>query len=95
MGKKLVITMEGNVDLFMIANAASKVRLQNNSSRSISHMRLKFCLMDWAESMKNHAEMEKKMTTPILPPLRKKNEKISLPGVSGNCERWLPLCTMK
>lgn len=73
----------------------SSVRLQNNSSRSISHMRLKFFLTDCSELMKNHVEIEKKITTPIFPPLRKTNENISRAGVSGNVESGLPLCKTK
>lgn len=55
------------------------VRLQNRSSRSMIHTRFRLDLMVCSLSRKNHAEMEKKMTTPTLPPLAMKNRrKISI-----------------
>lgn len=51
------------------------VRLQNRSSRSMIHTRFRLDLMVCSLSRKNQAEMEKKMTTPALPPLAMKNRK--------------------
>ena len=51
------------------------VRLQNRSSRSMIHTRFRLDLMVCSLSRKNQAEMEKKMTTPTLPPLAMKNRK--------------------
>lgn len=95
-GRKLPNRVEeDSSDLRIHTNTTSNVRLQNNSSRSMSHMRLKFFLMDCSELMRNQVEMEKKMATPIFPPLRKINENISRAGVSGKVESGLPLCKTK
>ena len=51
------------------------MRLQNKSSRSMIHTRLRLDLMVCSLSRKNQAEIEKNMTTPILPPLAMKDRK--------------------